>query len=56
MENLKNINLDEYAVFLSEIKETIRIKQLEAFRSVNRVLIEVYWLIGQKIVENNSRR
>lgn len=41
----------DYFAFLGEIKEKIRKARLEAFRSVNRVTIHVYWEIGQGIVE-----
>lgn len=55
MGNLTAIDSKAYAIFLEEIRETIRGKQLEAFRLVNKVLIELYWQIGQKIVERQKQ-
>jgi len=49
------IDFKDYTLFLKGITETIRSKQLEAFRLVNKVLIELYWQIGQKIVEKQRR-
>jgi len=55
MNNYNNISPDEYSLFLSEIKGYIKIKQLEAFRSVNRSLIQLYWQIGLNIVEKQEQ-
>ncbi len=43
-----------YLSLLGEIKERIRSAQLAALRSVNRELIELYWDIGQLIVQKQQ--
>ena len=45
----------EYIAFLGEVKQKIQTARLEAFRSVNRVTIRVYWEIGQGIIERQRR-
>ena len=40
-----------YHELLTQIKERIRTAQLRAASAVNRELIELYWQIGQSIVE-----
>ncbi|MFH0982869.1 MAG: PDDEXK nuclease domain-containing protein [Planctomycetota bacterium] len=40
-----------YAALLEDIKARIRAAQVKAARSVNRELIELYWSIGQDIVQ-----
>jgi predicted nuclease of restriction endonuclease-like (RecB) superfamily len=45
----------EYVSFLKEIKGKIRQARLEAFRSINRTAIRVYWEIGRGIVERQNR-
>lgn len=40
------MNPQDYANFLHEIKKQIRDRQLQAMRSVNRELVELYWAIG----------
>lgn len=44
-----------YAEFLSAVKERIRRSRLRAYRSVNRDLIDLYWSIGQGIVERQEK-
>ena len=43
-----------YGALLGEIKERIRAAQYAALRAVNRELIDLYWDIGQLIVERQS--
>jgi predicted nuclease of restriction endonuclease-like (RecB) superfamily len=43
-----------YDVLLGEIKQRIRTAQYEALRAVNRELINLYWDIGQLIVERQQ--
>ena len=38
-----------YGSFLHEVKQRIRERQLQALRSVNRELVELYWEIGELI-------
>lgn len=51
----KQILLEDYTEFLQEIKDLIQKKQLQAFRKVNQLLIELHWYIGQKIVEKQEK-
>lgn len=44
-----------YAEFLSSVKERIRRSRLWAYRSVNRDLIDLYWNIGQGIVDRQEK-
>lgn len=44
----------DYTVLLNEIKTRVRSTQYEALKSVNRVLIGLYWDIGQVIVERQA--
>jgi predicted nuclease of restriction endonuclease-like (RecB) superfamily len=46
---MSDMNLQEYAGFLHEIKGRIRDRQLQAMRSVNRELVGLYWEIGELI-------
>jgi predicted nuclease of restriction endonuclease-like (RecB) superfamily len=46
---MSDMNLQEYAGFLHEIKGRIRDRQLQAMRSVNRELVGLYWEIGERI-------
>lgn len=39
----------DYGSFLHEVKQRIRERQLQALRSVNRELVELYWEIGELI-------
>ena len=40
----------EYKTFLKEIKERIHKAQYDAFKAVNKELIQLYWDIGKSIV------
>ena len=44
-----------YPSFLAEIKEHIYNSRLEALKSVNRELINLYWNIGRKISEEQAK-
>ena len=44
----------DYGSFLHEVKQRIRERQLQALRSVNRELLELYWDIGELI--NNKKQ
>jgi DUF1016 N-terminal domain len=46
---MSEMNPQDYASFLHEIKGRIRDRQLQAMRSVNRELLELYWDIGALI-------
>ena len=46
---MSEMNLQDYANFFHEIKGRIRDRQLQAFRSVNRELVGLYWDIGELI-------
>ncbi len=44
-----------YIIFLSEIKERIKVAQYAALNVVNKELITLYWDIGKKIVEQQEK-
>jgi predicted nuclease of restriction endonuclease-like (RecB) superfamily len=46
-----NTTPKEYATFISELKDRIRVARSKAVLSVNRELIGLYWHIGRSIVE-----
>ena len=48
------IKQPEYAEFLNELKERIRIAQTKAVLSINKELISLYWDIGKRIVETQK--
>jgi len=48
---LELIESQDYKNWLKEIKSTIRKAQIKASLSVNSALIELYWNLGEKIVE-----
>ena len=45
----------EYKTFLKEIKERIHKAQYDAFKSVNKELINLYWDIGRSIVAKQEK-
>jgi predicted nuclease of restriction endonuclease-like (RecB) superfamily len=45
----------EYKTFLKEIKERIHKAQYDAFKSVNKELINLYWDIGKSIVAKQEK-
>src|SRR5688572_2242665 len=45
---------NDYATFLTDVKQRIRAAQYEALRKVNKELISLYWDIGQMIVERQQ--
>ena len=49
------ISPEHYHKFVSEIQSTIQKAQLEAYRKVNKTIIELYWFIGKKIVESQEK-
>ncbi len=53
---MKNkINKTEYLAFVKDIKERIYRAQYDALKVVNKELIELYWDLGEKIVEKQKR-
>ncbi len=44
----------EYKVFLNELKNKIRNARLKAALAVNQEVIELYWYIGQQIIEKQK--
>ena len=50
------INKSEYRIFFEDIKEQIRKSQYEAFKLVNKELIDLYWTIGKMIVEKQEKQ
>lgn len=45
----------EYIQFLNDLKSKIRQAQYQAYRSVNKELINLYWDIGKSIVEKQEK-
>ncbi|MEM9218513.1 MAG: PDDEXK nuclease domain-containing protein [Cyanobacteria bacterium P01_F01_bin.150] len=45
---------DDYPEFLNELKLRIKARQLSAALAINRELIELYWEIGQQIVQRQE--
>lgn len=52
---MKNIAGKEYIKFLNEIKSRIVASRIQAIRSVNKELINLYWDIGKRIVERQKK-
>ena len=52
--NAKMLQTSEYQSFIIELKSRIRQSQYEAVRAVNRELLQLYWFIGQQIVEKQA--
>ena len=50
-----NIKSSDYKKFFSEIKDRIVQARYEAYRSVNKELISLYWDIGKRIIEKQER-
>lgn len=51
---MSEITSQEYGSFLYDIKQRIRKRQLQALRSVNRELVELYWEIGELIYKKQK--
>ncbi len=51
---MSEMNPQDYASFLHEIKKQIRDRQLQAMRSVNRELVGLYWDIGEMIHQKRA--
>ena len=51
---MSEMNPQDYAGFLHEIKRRIRDRQLQAMRSVNRELVLLYWEIGEMIHQKQA--
>ena len=47
---------NDYAEFISEIKNKIRNTQYEAMKQVNKTLISLYWGIGQEIYNQQQEK
>src|SRR3989339_1767889 len=54
---MKNIEKtkSEYYLFFNEIKQRIKTAQYDALKAVNKELIAMYWDIGEKISEKQSK-
>lgn len=51
---MKGIMTAEYKTFFKEIKERIHKAQYDAFKTVNKELIQLYWDIGKSIVAKQN--
>jgi len=45
----------EYIAFLNNLKSRIRAAQYQAYRVVNKELINLYWYIGKSIIEKQEK-
>ena len=54
MKTISKIN-KEYFSFLQELKGRVQKARLNAFRSVNKVMIQLYWDIGKSIAERQKK-
>ncbi|MDD5681605.1 MAG: DUF1016 N-terminal domain-containing protein [Candidatus Omnitrophica bacterium] len=52
---MRSIAGKEYIEFLNEIKSRILTARIQAIRSVNKELIQLYWDIGKSIVERQKQ-
>src|ERR1035437_5732899 len=52
---MKSRNRNEYDIFLGGLVDKIQKARLETFRSINKIGLQVYWEIGQGIVERQHR-
>ena len=43
------------AALVSEIREIVRTARTKAFQAVNFAMVETYWLIGKRIVEEEQK-
>ena len=50
-----NVQINEYANLLQDVKQRIRSAQYEALRAVNKELISLYWDIGKMIVDRQKQ-
>ena len=50
MKKKSKISVSGYAELLHEIKQRVRRAQYDAFKAVNKELIELYWDIGKMII------
>ncbi len=48
------VSLAEYKSFLDEVKEAISLSRHKAHKKVNKELIDLYWLIGQTIMNKQT--
>lgn len=54
MENKRTIIITRGAGFLQEIKEIIVDARAKAYAAVNSAMVEAYWLLGKKIIEEEQ--
>ena len=52
---MRNVISKEYTIFLNEIKSRIVSARIQAIRSINKKLIQLYWDIGKTIVEKQEK-
>jgi predicted nuclease of restriction endonuclease-like (RecB) superfamily len=45
----------EYTEFVCSIKQRIQTSRVQAYRAINRELIDLYWSLGKEIVERQER-
>ena len=46
---------NEYKQFITQLKSQIQSAQIKAAVSVNRELLQLYWQLGEQIVEKKPR-
>lgn len=55
MESKPSINQNLYLKFLNDVKKRIQTSRIRMASSANRELIQLYWWLGQQIVEKQER-
>ena len=45
---------DIQSIFYSDIKQILQTARKRAYATVNRAMVEAYWLIGKRIVEEEQ--
>ena len=52
---MKELQTDDYLLFFAEIKQQIQQAQIKAMVAVNRQLLQLYWNMGNMIVERQKK-
>lgn len=51
---LRNMNLQKSETYIAEIKEILEHARQKAYKAINTSMVEAYWLIGKRIVEEEQ--
>jgi hypothetical protein len=47
--------MSKVASYISEIKQILREARTKAYTTINSAMVEAYWLIGKRIVEEDNK-